>query len=54
MDKLQNLVKAAAEIYLSLADDADSKFKDAAFQVWHELEAKLTKKSKRRLHNERD
>ena len=49
MDKLQKLVTAAAEIYLSLADDADSKFKDAVFQVWHELEAELTKQEQKEV-----
>ena len=46
MDKLEDLVKAAAQVYLALPDDADGKVKDAAYAVWHELEKKLTDKEK--------
>ena len=46
MDKLEDMVKAAAQVYLALPDGADGKTKDAAFRVWHELEAELTEQEK--------
>ena len=46
MKSLQDLVKAAAQVYLALPDDADGEVKDAAYMVWHELEAELTEKEK--------
>ena len=49
MDKLQNLVAAAAQVYLALPHDADGKVKDAAFQVWHELEKELTEEEQKEV-----
>ena len=43
---LENLVKAAAQVYLALPDDADGEVKDAAYAVWHELEAALTEQER--------
>ena len=46
---LENMVKAAARIYLALPDGADRETKDAAFQVWHKLEAELTKEEQKEV-----
>ena len=47
MDELRDMVKAAAQVYLALPDNADGEVKDAAYAVWHELEAALTEQEQK-------
>ena len=43
MDKLQNPVRAAAEVYLTITTK-DQKIRNAAYMVWNYLERELTKR----------